>query len=932
MKILYAKYNRERLPEFQIETTIYQSNGEKNVKKRATTVQAGKHIKKIYENYLLLQTEYQSIHIATASMQNNEVIFEYIQGQSFDQYLAKALVQRDKKEFLNIIQRYAILLNNIGKTTLVGIKQPFGLNIELDVMKCLNVANIDLTFDNIFIDEKGCYSIIDYEWVFEMMPINFILYRSIYIMHHKYCDYFTGFIGLSEIYDFLEMSQEQIEIFKTLEDGFQQYVHGSDQLYMTAVNYLKESDSLADIYRESKRLPEVLAWGNSLDEILKDKEEKNNELLAWGNSLDETIKNKDQRISELAIWGNSLDETLQKCQATYTYKLQCKYDKLRDHIMSTSFMKILLLSNKNNLHKAFNKMRKGEISSLFKKAYQRVSFEVADHHTINDDQQDEQLYAHEQEALVSIVIPVYNNSQYLEKCITSALSQTYINVEVIVVDDCSTDERVYSILDSFATNTRFRWTKNATNSGISATMNNGIIASQGQWIAFLDCDDWLDVEAVEKLMGRIYAKSGSVYGYTDRVNAYEATDVMEIESFKCRPTENYFSELLIGMYTSHLKIIHKDVFSRIGLHESRFDGAQDYDIALKTAYHFGDSAFCYLPEPMYYHRIHNKQTTNESAEKIENIVDAIKNEARQRLNIQQGNVDKLVSFVIISFDKKDMTLQCVQAIGATVKVPYEIIIFDNASSPDTVEFIKEYVEILDKVQVFYSDKNLGCAGGRRQAIKMAKGDYIINLDNDIIVTPNWLEELIVRADSDAQIAAVCCKTIFPDGSIQFNGAQFAIKDGFISFSLINSGERDTNVATALWHDCDWVPGGATLFKGDIVAQLEYSTGYVNAFEDNDISLQIAAMGHKMVNCPSAKVYHHHVMFNQKQADTEQKYIQARYNTSGFIKSLVTFYQRNNLIIADQYVHELMDMDQLSHAEVKSKVQKLAEDQLHADKG
>lgn len=526
----------------------------------------------------------------------------------------------------------------------------------------------------------------------------------------------------------------------------------------------------------------------------------------------------------------------------------------------------------------------------------------------------------DKEELVSIVIPVYNNAKYLEACFDSALNQTYGLIEVIAYDDCSTDKEVIAILKKYSSHPKFKYYVNEINSGISTTMNNAIIKSNGNWIAFLDCDDWLDLNAIEKMMNLISNDSNSVYAYSDRINEFEETGTSKVETFINRPTSNMFDELYKGMYTSHLKIIKKEVFLKIGLHESRFDGAQDYDIALKTAFHYGDS-FCYLPEPVYHHRIHKKQTTLESADKIDNIVSTIRNEAQKRRLIKEGKYNIKVSFVILSFEKKEMTLRCVNEIQKTVKVPYEIIIFDNASSEETVNFIKNNVETLPYVKTFYSTTNLGCPGGRREATKLAQGDYIINLDNDIIVTSGWLEELIVRAEQDENVGAVCCKTVFPNGVVQFNGGSYTLENDFITFMLTHTNINENNVETALWLESTWVPGGATLFKRMIINKLDYSPDYVNAFEDNDVAIQIGKLGYKMYNCPAAKVYHYHFMFDETPSK-EKKYMEIRYKEESFTKSLVNFYKRNNLIINDQFVFRIMGVEGKSHEEIRERVKQL----------
>lgn len=508
---------------------------------------------------------------------------------------------------------------------------------------------------------------------------------------------------------------------------------------------------------------------------------------------------------------------------------------------------------------------------------------------------------------VSIVIPVYNSYDFLKQCFESALNQTYKNLEIIIIDDCSNDLRVKTLLENFESFSKIKVIYNKCNEGISSAMNKGIIAAEGEWIAFLDCDDWLEDKAVEKLMKAMSMKKDSVYGYTDRINRYVYSNKSEVIDFSCRPEKDYFSELLIGMYTSHLKIIHKETFLHIGLHETRFDGTQDYDIALKIAFYFGDQAFCYLNEAVYNHRIHDNQTTNACFEKIEKRVDTIKQEAKLRNSIRKGVFNELVSFVILSYEKKEMTLKCIESINKTVKVNHEIIVFDNGSSMETVDYLKDNVENLENVKIYYSKENLGCPGGRREAIRLAKGQYVLTLDNDIVVTEGWIEELLVRINQQ-DVAAVCCKTVFPDGKVQFTGGDYAImENNFIRFSLVNNGVDECDLKTADWKQCLWVPGGATLFKKNIINELEYSKDYINAYEDNDVALQIAKLGYKMLNCPSAKVYHYHIMYDVEQQRSEKKYLQSRYNNNSLIKSYFTFFRRNGMLIYDEFIFNILDI-------------------------
>lgn len=100
--------------------------------------------------------------------------------------------------------------------------------------------------------------------------------------------------------------------------------------------------------------------------------------------------------------------------------------------------------------------------------------------------------------LVSIIIPVYNAEEYLEKCIDSAIGQTYNNIEIIAINDGSTDKSL-DILNMYAKKDNRIKIINIENSGISAVRNIGIKAATGEYICFLDSDDYIDNNLLENL-------------------------------------------------------------------------------------------------------------------------------------------------------------------------------------------------------------------------------------------------------------------------------------------------------------------------------------------------------------------------------------------------------------------------------------------------
>lgn len=101
----------------------------------------------------------------------------------------------------------------------------------------------------------------------------------------------------------------------------------------------------------------------------------------------------------------------------------------------------------------------------------------------------------EEQVLVSVVIPAYNAEKYIEKTVRSVLRQTYANFEIVIVDDCSTDQSYACIQELAKEDKRIRYYQNEKNAGVSITRNTAIAKAKGKYIALLDADDlWVETK------------------------------------------------------------------------------------------------------------------------------------------------------------------------------------------------------------------------------------------------------------------------------------------------------------------------------------------------------------------------------------------------------------------------------------------------------
>lgn len=117
--------------------------------------------------------------------------------------------------------------------------------------------------------------------------------------------------------------------------------------------------------------------------------------------------------------------------------------------------------------------------------------------------------------LISVIVPVYNVEKYISRCIESIIAQTYNNWELILVDDGTPD---YSgrICDDYAKKDMRIIVKHKTNEGVSAARNEGVCIASGEWIGFVDSDDYVERNWLQLVVDRIQQENGDVFvwGYT----------------------------------------------------------------------------------------------------------------------------------------------------------------------------------------------------------------------------------------------------------------------------------------------------------------------------------------------------------------------------------------------------------------------------------
>ncbi|WP_290661941.1 glycosyltransferase [Ignavibacterium sp.] len=235
--------------------------------------------------------------------------------------------------------------------------------------------------------------------------------------------------------------------------------------------------------------------------------------------------------------------------------------------------------------------------------------------------------------------------------------------------------------------------------------------------------------------------------------------------------------------------------------------------------------------------------------RLQFIFNHTKNSLRSSFALNQSSPPK-VSIIIIAFNQADYTQKCVLSIKEKVKVNYEIILIDNASSDETPKLFKEG---LDFIRYYRNEKNLGFPAGVNQAIKEALGDYILILNNDTILTENLIERLLEVAESDDKIGIVGPISNEVSGLQKDKDANYkTIEEMYLYAEKI----REKNKGQILHFPR--VAFLCTLIKKEVIDKIggldeRFSPGN---YEDDDFCLRAQIAGYQTVIVKDAFIHHY----------------------------------------------------------------------------
>jgi glycosyltransferase involved in cell wall biosynthesis len=202
--------------------------------------------------------------------------------------------------------------------------------------------------------------------------------------------------------------------------------------------------------------------------------------------------------------------------------------------------------------------------------------------------------------LVSVIIPIYNRTDLLLRAVNSVLNQTYDNLEIIVVDDGSTEE-IEGVLDTLDDD-RIHYIRQTTNSGVSTTRNVGIRLAHGEYVAFLDSDDEWFEHKIERQLSDLIDRGEDYQISYHAADFYKDADSRVVGRSTFDKEGNILQYVLegncVGIVTMFMK---RDYVLSVGGFDERFRGHEDWEFLIRLAEYY---KFRYVDEMLARIHIH----------------------------------------------------------------------------------------------------------------------------------------------------------------------------------------------------------------------------------------------------------------------------------------------------------------------------------------
>ena len=490
----------------------------------------------------------------------------------------------------------------------------------------------------------------------------------------------------------------------------------------------------------------------------------------------------------------------------------------------------------------------------------------------------------------SVVVPLYHTpAKFLKDLVRSMMYQSYANWELCLVNASPEDVHLTSLLENWAMrDKRIRVIRLEKNLGIAQNTNAGIAASTGEFIAFLDHDDFLEPDAL--------------FCYADALNKDKTIDVFYSDEDKTDEyAAHYFyphfkSDFNIDLlhannYMCHFLAVRKSLVDTVGGLNEKFDGAQDYDFVLRLTENTKKIYHC--PRILYHWRCSNQSTAANQGNKMYAIHagKAALNAHYKRIGwnarAQEGAVDgwyqtkftlkeePLVSILIPNKDHTDDLGVCLNSFFERADYQnYEFIIIENNSVlPETFAYYEKIEKEHDNVKVVYWEAGFNYSTINNFGFKFAKGDYIMLLNNDVELITSDIFQSMLGFCMRPEVGIVGAKLLYNDHTVQHAGV--LVGAGGLAdhvFKGIHEDDPGYMGRAISSQDVSAVTAACLLVKRSVYEEVGgLEDEFQVAFNDVDFCLKVRKAGYLIVYDADVKLFHYESK-SRGMEDTTERFI------------------------------------------------------------
>jgi GT2 family glycosyltransferase len=212
----------------------------------------------------------------------------------------------------------------------------------------------------------------------------------------------------------------------------------------------------------------------------------------------------------------------------------------------------------------------------------------------------------------------------------------------------------------------------------------------------------------------------------------------------------------------------------------------------------------------------------------------------------------LVSIIIVNWNGENLIAECLDSVFQSLYNPFEVIVVDNGSTDRSLEIVKKY----KAVRVIETGKNLGYAGGNNQGIKVARGKYIVFLNNDIVVDPEWLDGAVIYLESHCTVGVISCRQMNYFDKSMIDGLYHYLTR-WLGFLPMGAGQpmAEQHQFSRLGQVVS-ANGGSAIFRKQMLDAIGLFDERLFAYcEETDLCMRALLHGWQTVYLPQSVVYH-----------------------------------------------------------------------------